>query len=40
VASASLATFAQLCEVGPEILQAKITLEAQQLRRAGIAPCY
>ncbi len=39
VATTSLAIFAQLREVAREILQAKITLEAQQLKRADIAPC-
>jgi hypothetical protein len=39
VATASLAIFAQLREVAREILQAKITLEAQQLRGADIMPC-
>jgi hypothetical protein len=39
VATASLAIFAQLREVAREVLQAKITLEAQQLKRADVAPC-
>src|SRR5215472_10980241 len=39
VATASLAIFAQLREVAREILQAKITLEAQQLKRADVEPC-
>jgi hypothetical protein len=40
VATASLAIFAQLREVAREILQAKITIETQQLKSADIAPCY
>jgi hypothetical protein len=39
VATASLAIFAQLREVAREVLQAKIMLEAQQLKRADVAPC-
>jgi hypothetical protein len=39
VASASLAIFAQMRHVAREILQAKINLEAQQLKRQDIAPC-
>jgi len=39
VATASLAIFAQLREVAREMLQAKITLEAQQLKSADVAPC-
>jgi len=39
VATASLAIFAQLREVAREVLQAKMTLEAQQLKRADVAPC-
>jgi hypothetical protein len=39
VATASLAIFAQLRAVAREVLQAKMTLEAQQLKRADIAPC-
>jgi hypothetical protein len=39
VATASLAIFAQLREVAREILQAKMTLEAQQLKSADVAPC-
>src|SRR5262245_30994896 len=39
VATASLAIFAQFREVGWEMLQAKITLEAQQLKGMDIAPC-
>ena len=39
VASASLTIFAQLREVAREILQAKITLEAQQLKSVDITPC-
>jgi hypothetical protein len=38
VASASLALFAQMREVAREILQAKITLETQQLKSQDIAP--
>jgi len=39
VATASLAIFAQLREVAREILPAKITLAAQQLKRTDVAPC-
>jgi Uncharacterised protein family (UPF0236) len=39
VASAALAIFTQLRPVARDILQAKITLEAQQLKRAGVTPC-
>lgn len=39
VATASLAIFAQLREVAREILQAKITVTAQQLKSADILPC-
>jgi hypothetical protein len=39
VASASLAIFARIRPVARDILQAKITLEAQQLKRAGVSPC-
>lgn len=39
VASASLAIFAQFREVAWEILQAKITLEAEQLKSMDVAPC-
>jgi hypothetical protein len=39
VASASLAIFAQMRPVARDILQAKITLEAQQLTRADVPPC-
>src|SRR2546430_9380764 len=39
VATASLAIFAQLREVAREMLQAKITWEAQQLKSADVAPC-
>ncbi len=39
VASASLAIFAQMRHVARDILQAKITLEAQQLTRADVTPC-
>jgi hypothetical protein len=38
MAAASLAIFAPLREVAREILQAKITLEAQQLKGADVAP--
>ena len=38
VATASLAIFAQMREVAREILQAKITLEAQQLQEPGRRP--
>jgi Uncharacterised protein family (UPF0236) len=39
VASASLAIFAQMRQVAHDILQAKITLEAQQLKRADVTLC-
>jgi hypothetical protein len=39
VATASLAIFTKLREVAREILQAKITREAQQLKSLDIAPC-
>jgi hypothetical protein len=39
VASASLAIFTQMRAVAQDILQAKITLEAQQLKRADVTPC-
>jgi hypothetical protein len=39
VASASLAILAQIRPVARDILQAKITLEAQQLTRGDISPC-
>ena len=39
VASTSLAIFAQMRQVARDILQAKITLEAQQLKRADVTPC-
>lgn len=39
VASASLAIFTQIRQVARDILQAKITLEAQQLTRADVPPC-
>jgi hypothetical protein len=39
VATASLAIFAQLREVAREMLQAKMTLEAQPLKSADVAPC-
>jgi hypothetical protein len=39
VATASLAIFAQVRNVAREILQAKITLEAQQLKSMAIVPC-
>jgi hypothetical protein len=39
VATASLAIFAQIRDLGREILQAKITLEAQQLKGADVVPC-
>jgi hypothetical protein len=39
VGSASLAIFAQMRQVAREILQAKINLEAQQLKSQDIAPC-
>jgi hypothetical protein len=39
VAAASLAIFEQVYHVARDILQAKITLEAQQHRRADIKPC-
>jgi hypothetical protein len=39
VATASRAIFAQLREVAREILQAKITVTAQQLKSADIPPC-
>jgi hypothetical protein len=39
VATASLAIFSQIREVAREILQAKITLEAQQRKSADVAPC-
>jgi hypothetical protein len=39
VATASRAIFAQRREVAREVLEAKITLEAQQLKRADVAPC-
>jgi hypothetical protein len=39
VATASLAIFAQVRDVAREILQAKITLEAQQLKGADVVPC-
>jgi hypothetical protein len=39
VAHASLAIFAQMRPVARAMLQAKITLEAQQLTRADITPC-
>jgi hypothetical protein len=39
VATASLTIFTQLREVAREVLQAKMTLEAQQLKSADVAPC-
>jgi hypothetical protein len=39
VARASLAIFTQIRQVARDILQAKITLEAQQLTRADVIPC-
>jgi hypothetical protein len=39
VASASLAIFAQMRHVARDMLQAKIALEAQQLKRADVTPC-
>jgi hypothetical protein len=39
VATASLAIFTQVRDVAREILQAKITLEAQQLKSMDIVPC-
>lgn len=39
VATASLAIFAQIRDLGRAMLQAKITLEAQQLKGADVAPC-
>ena len=39
MATASLAIFTQVRDVAREILQAKITLEAQQLKGADIVPC-
>lgn len=39
VASASLTIFTQIRQVARDILQAKITLEAQQLARADVSPC-
>jgi hypothetical protein len=39
VASASWAIFTQMRQVARDILQAKITLEAQQLTRAAVIPC-
>src|SRR5262245_53758167 len=39
VARASLAIFTQSRQVARDILQAKITLEAQQLTRADVIPC-
>jgi hypothetical protein len=39
VATASLAIFAQLREVARAVLQAKITLEAQQLKGVDVTPC-
>jgi hypothetical protein len=39
VASAALAIFAQMRHVARDMLQVKITLEAQQLTRADVTPC-
>ena len=39
VASASLAIFTQIRQVARDVLQAKITLEAQQRTRAEVTPC-
>jgi hypothetical protein len=39
VATVSLAIFEQMRHVAQEMLQAKIHLEAQQLKRADVAPC-
>jgi hypothetical protein len=39
VGSASLAISTQMRQVAPEILQAKINLEAQQSKRQDIATC-
>jgi hypothetical protein len=39
VATVSLAIFAQIRQVAREILQAKITVEAQQLKGTAVAPC-
>ena len=39
VASASLAIFEQMRHVAREMLQAKVALEAQQLRSQDVAPC-
>jgi hypothetical protein len=39
VASASLAIFAQRRDVARAVLQAKITLEAQQLTGVDVTPC-
>lgn len=39
VASASLAIFTQMRHVARDILQAKVTLEAQELKRANVTPC-
>jgi hypothetical protein len=39
VACASLAIFTQIRQVARDLMQAKITLEAQQLTRADVSPC-
>jgi hypothetical protein len=39
VSSASLAIFTQMRPVARDILQAKSTLEAQQLARSEVTPC-
>ena len=39
VVTASLAIFAQRRQVGREILQAKIHVEAQQLKGLAVVPC-
>jgi hypothetical protein len=39
VAAASLAIFAQMRQVGRQMLQAKIDLEAQQLKGTAVVPC-
>jgi hypothetical protein len=39
VATASLAIFEQMRQVAREILQAKIDLEAQQLKGTAVVPC-
>ena len=38
IGSASLAIFTQMRQVAPEVLQAKINLEAQQLKSQDISP--